>query len=77
MANSGTANTNQSQFFITYSKQHQLNKAYTVFGRVIDGFDSLQLMEREAVDANNLPLNQIKIHYVTIHANPIAENEQV
>lgn len=74
MANNGSANTNESQFFITYSKQHQLNKAYTIFGRVIDGFDSLELMEREPVDANNLPLNEIKIHYVTIHANPIAEN---
>jgi peptidyl-prolyl cis-trans isomerase-like 3 len=40
MANSGQ-NTNQSQFFVTYSKQHSLNKAYTVFGRIIDGFDSL------------------------------------
>lgn len=77
MANSGTPNTNESQFFITYSKQHQLNKAYTVFGRVIDGFDSLELMEKEAVDANNVPLNSIIIHYVTIHANPIAENEQL
>lgn len=76
MANSGP-NTNSSQFFITYSKQSQLNRSYTVFGRVIDGFESVDLMEREPVDSNDLPLNEIKIHSVTIHANPIADNEQL
>lgn len=76
MANSGP-NTNSSQFFITYSKQSQLNKSYTVFGKVIDGFESLDLMEREPVDHNDVPLNDIKIHSITIHANPIAENEQL
>lgn len=76
MANSGP-NTNSSQFFITYSKQSQLNRSYTVFGKVIDGFESLDLMEREPVDSNDLPLNEIKIHSVTIHANPIADNEQL
>jgi len=45
MANSGP-NSNASQFFITYSRQSQLNRSYTVFGRVIDGFESLDLMER-------------------------------
>lgn len=44
MANSGP-NTNQSQFFITYSRCSKLNKQYTVFGKVIDGFNALDLME--------------------------------
>ena len=34
-------------------------------------------MEREPVDGNDRPLNEIKIHKITIHANPIAENEQI
>lgn len=74
MANSG-ANTNASQFFITYSKQNHLNNLYTVIGKVIDGFDTLDLMEREPVDNNDKPLNKIEIHSVTIHANPIADTE--
>jgi cyclophilin family peptidyl-prolyl cis-trans isomerase len=43
MANSGP-NTNTSQFFITYSRLPKLNKLYTIFGRVIDGFEALDLM---------------------------------
>ena len=45
MANSGP-NTNGSQFFITYAKQPHLNGLYTVFGRVIHGFEVLDLMEK-------------------------------
>ena len=76
MANSGP-NTNNSQFFINYSKQSHLNGLYTIFGKVIDGWEVIDLMEREPVDANDKPLNEIKIYSVTIHANPIAENEQI
>lgn len=45
MANSGP-NTNGSQFFIIYGKQPHLNGLYTVFGRVIHGFEVLDLMEK-------------------------------
>ena len=45
MANSGP-NTNGSQFFITYAKQPHLNGLYTIFGRVIHGFEVLDLMEK-------------------------------
>jgi peptidyl-prolyl cis-trans isomerase-like 3 len=72
MANSGP-NTNQSQFFITYSRLSKLNKLYTVFGRIIDGFESLDTMEREPVRKDDSPLNDITVHRVHIHANPFAE----
>ena len=45
MANSGP-NTNGSQFFITYAKQQHLNGLYTIFGKVIHGFDVLDVMEK-------------------------------
>jgi cyclophilin family peptidyl-prolyl cis-trans isomerase len=38
VANSG-ADTNGSQFFITYAAQTSLDGGYTVFGKVIDGMD--------------------------------------
>ncbi|KAL2938272.1 Peptidyl-prolyl cis-trans isomerase CYP18-1, partial [Bienertia sinuspersici] len=45
MANSG-ANTNGSQFFMTYAKQPHLNGLYIVFGKVIHGFEVLDHMEK-------------------------------
>jgi len=74
MANSGPG-TNGSQFFITYAKQPQLNNVYTVFGQVIDGFETLDLMERVPCDEQDKPNNPILIESVEVHANPIAEQQ--
>jgi peptidyl-prolyl cis-trans isomerase-like 3 len=72
MANSGP-NTNASQFFITYAKHAHLDGAYTVFGRVIDGLDTLDAMERTPVDEKHRPKPAITLEKVVIHANPIAD----
>ena len=76
MANNGP-NTNRSQFFISYSKQSTLDKVYTCFGRVIDGWETLDLIEREPVDSMDRPLNEVKLYKCKIHANPIAEQSYV
>lgn len=72
MANNGP-NTNGSQFFIIYSPQAHLNSKYTVFGQVIDGFETLDLMEKVPVGDKSRPLTDIVIESVTIHANPLAD----
>ncbi|EGF80604.1 hypothetical protein BATDEDRAFT_11296, partial [Batrachochytrium dendrobatidis JAM81] len=73
MASKG-ADANGSQFFITYSKQSHLDSKYTVFGKIIDGLDTLDSLESVPVDGNHRPNQDIKINSVTIHANPIAEH---
>jgi len=44
MANSG-ANTNGSQFFITYTPQHHLDGHHSVFGQLVEGMDVLERIE--------------------------------
>ncbi|TVU12834.1 hypothetical protein EJB05_46497 [Eragrostis curvula] len=71
MANSGP-NTNGSQFFITYAKQPHLNGHYTIFAKVIHGFEVLDLMEKTQTGPGDRPLAEIRLNRVTIHANPLA-----
>ncbi|XP_074858246.1 peptidyl-prolyl cis-trans isomerase-like 3 isoform X1 [Carettochelys insculpta] len=72
MANNGP-NTNGSQFFITYGKQPHLDMKYTVFGKVIDGLETLDELEKLPVNEKTYrPLNDVHIKDVTIHANPFA-----
>ncbi|KAJ3066330.1 Peptidyl-prolyl cis-trans isomerase-like 3 [Podochytrium sp. JEL0797] len=72
MANKGP-DTNKSQFFITYAKHAHLDSKYTVFGKVIDGFEALDMLERVPVEGNgNRPVKDVRITGVTVHANPLA-----
>lgn len=65
MANAG-ADSNGSQFFITYSPATQLNGDYTIFGRVISGMDAVEdLTPRDPSQNANLPEGD-KIISVTI-----------
>lgn len=78
MANKGP-NTNRSQFFVIYERQPHLNNVYTVFGRMLDGWEVLDAMERLPVVGGTKKKNMHKpieppvIERVTIHANPLAD----
>ncbi|OCK79871.1 cyclophilin-like protein [Lepidopterella palustris CBS 459.81] len=71
MANKGP-NTNGSQFFITLAPAPHLDGKNTVFGKVIDGFEVLDELEKVEVDRKGRPREKIVIEHVTIHANPLA-----
>lgn len=73
MANNGP-DANGSQFFISYSKQPQLDLKYTTFAKVIDGLEVLDALEAIPVKDTKKyhPVQDVKIRDVTIHANPIA-----
>jgi len=65
MANAG-ADSNGSQFFITYSARPTLDGSFTVFGRVIQGMDvANSLTPRDPSDSGELPPGD-KILSITI-----------
>lgn len=72
----------QSQFFILYEQQPHLDNMHTVFGQVLDGWDTLDRWERlpvwgekaESRSQKTTPLQPPEILGITIHANPLADD---
>lgn len=75
MANSGP-NTSGSQFFILYKSARHLDYKHSVFGRVVGGLEVLSAMERIPTDADDVPVEEIKITGATVFTNPYTEMEE-
>jgi len=60
MANSGT-DTNGSQFFITFAKTEWLDGKHVVFGKVIDGYDVVEAVEKLNVNGASKPDSEVMI----------------
>lgn len=60
MANRGP-NTQSSQFFMTTRPTPHLDGKHVVFGKVVVGYNILEIMENEPVDDNDRPLHNIMI----------------
>eukprot|EP00835_Amoeboradix_gromovi_P001119 NODE_45_length_27728_cov_0.328387.p1 type:complete len:538 gc:universal NODE_45_length_27728_cov_0.328387:14610-12997(-) len=65
MANKGP-NSNTSQFFITVRECEWLNGKNSVFGKVIDGIDTVHAINDIKTDENDMPLERIKLIDSTI-----------
>ncbi|VVC95358.1 unnamed protein product [Leptidea sinapis] len=75
MANSGP-NTNGSQFFITFRSCKQLDGKHTIFGKLVGGMDTLNLMEQIEVDNKDRPVHDIIIEAAQVFVDPFAEAEE-
>ncbi|WP_024954879.1 peptidylprolyl isomerase [Sulfurospirillum arcachonense] len=60
MANAGR-NTNGSQFFITTIPTRWLNGKHTIFGEVVEGYDTVAKIENTNVDGRDKPIVPVKI----------------
>lgn len=59
MANSGP-NSNGSQFFITTIQTSWLHMKHTIFGEVLDGYDTVENIEKTKTE-NDKPIKDVKI----------------
>jgi peptidyl-prolyl cis-trans isomerase A (cyclophilin A) len=69
MANAGP-NTNGSQYFITVAPYTYGNGIYSVFGRVVDGMNTVYAISNVPRDANDKPLTDITLNVNIVAANP-------
>jgi len=74
MANRG-ANTNGSQFFITYKSAPHLDGIHTIFGNITGGVDILKQFERMPTDDDDRPIEKIVILQTVVYSNPFSEEE--
>jgi peptidyl-prolyl cis-trans isomerase B (cyclophilin B) len=72
MANTGRPNTASCQFFIVHADSTQLDGGYTIFGRVVDGLDVVDVIAAVETDrfgrwgSPNRPLENVVISGMTI-----------
>jgi cyclophilin family peptidyl-prolyl cis-trans isomerase len=66
MANTGQPNSAGSQFFINAVDNHNLDSAYTVFGKVTAGMDVVTAINNTPVDSQDRPLTPVVLKSVTL-----------
>ena len=59
MARTNDPNSASSQFFVCHDNANFLDNNYTVFGKVIDGLDIIDMIASAAKDQNDNPLEKV------------------
>jgi len=58
--------SNGSQFYVCLEPMPNLDGQYTVFGKVIWGYETLDLISTKSVDSNDNPIERIEIRSIKI-----------
>ena len=81
MANTGQPNSGGSQFFINLKDntfldfdKPPLTSAHPVFGKVITGWDVVELIENVPVDGNDRPITPVVMNMIRV-TQPLATND--
>ncbi|KAJ1505023.1 hypothetical protein HMI54_015823 [Coelomomyces lativittatus] len=72
MANRGK-NTNSSQFFFTFAACTHLDGKHTIFGKVVGGMETLEILESIETDSDDRPVSSIIITDTVVYKNPFEE----
>jgi peptidyl-prolyl cis-trans isomerase-like 2 len=72
MANKGK-DTNSSQFFISYRATKHLDRKHTIFGKVVQGMDTLGKLEAVETDDKDKPLEDISLIDIVVLVDPFEE----
>jgi peptidyl-prolyl cis-trans isomerase-like 2 len=73
MANTGKANDNKSEFYITFSKCPRLDNKHTVFGKIVGGLSEFNKLNFTPTDANDKPKENIMIEKIQILEDPFSD----
>ncbi|CAK3811912.1 Peptidyl-prolyl cis-trans isomerase-like 2 [Lecanosticta acicola] len=72
MANKGK-DTNTSQFFILYRAAAHLNRKHTIFGRVVEGLETLDRLEKVSVDEKSRPTEDCVLEDLAVLIDPFED----
>ena len=68
-ANTGRKNTDGSQFFLTFRPAPELDMGYTVYGEIVEGLDTLRLLEKDGASPqapSSAPHKRLVIERATV-----------
>jgi peptidylprolyl isomerase len=69
MARSQSINSADSQFFIVFARANHLNNKYTVWGKVIEGMEHVDRIEKGDTNANGFVYNPTRIVKMQVAAD--------